>query len=213
MQIRSAKVTLVLLLAICAGSALSAWAQSTSTGTVAGSVVDPTGALVSGAEVTLTDTTTNVARSTTTNATGRYIYVDVNPGIYTSQSAKRDLKPQDREPGGKSRSQPNGQPVSAGGRRECGGGGDNRRHRTADHECHRRKHHYESYYGQPAEPWPRCQHLHRVAAGREPRWLRCGDGCGSKYFLAGWRRQHQRHGWQHERLHQELRWRSERRRG
>jgi hypothetical protein len=88
MQIRCAKLTRVLLLMVCAGSAVSAWAQSTSTGTVAGSVTDPTGALVSGAAVTLTDTATNVARSTTTNATGRYIYVDVNPGIYNLTAVK-----------------------------------------------------------------------------------------------------------------------------
>src|ERR1700691_5202838 len=69
MHVRSAKWALVLLLVVCVGSGLSAWAQSTSTGTVAGSVTDPSGALVSGAEVTLTDTATNVARSTTTNAT------------------------------------------------------------------------------------------------------------------------------------------------
>src|SRR5580693_2468574 len=88
MQIRSVKLALVLLLVICAGSVLSAWAQSTSTGTVAGSVTDPTGALVSGAAVTLTDTATNVARSTTTNETGRYIYVDVNPGVYNLTVSK-----------------------------------------------------------------------------------------------------------------------------
>jgi hypothetical protein len=88
MYMRSVKLTLVLLLVVCAGGVLSAWAQSTSTGTVAGSVTDPTGALVSGAAVTLTDTATNVARSTTTNATGRYIYVDVNPGIYNLTVSK-----------------------------------------------------------------------------------------------------------------------------
>ena len=88
MQIRSAKLALVLLLVVCAGNALSAWAQSTSTGTVAGSVTDPTGAVVSGAAVTLTDTATNIARPTTTNATGRYIYVDVNPGIYNIAVSK-----------------------------------------------------------------------------------------------------------------------------
>src|SRR5271170_5295785 len=88
MYMRSAKLTLVLLSVVCAGSVLSARAQSTSTGTVAGSVTDPTGALVSGAAVTLTDTATNVARSTATNATGRYIYVDVNPGIYNIAVSK-----------------------------------------------------------------------------------------------------------------------------
>jgi hypothetical protein len=88
MRIRSAKLSLVLLLVVCASSALSAWAQSTSTGTVAGSVTDPSGAVVAGASVTLTDTTTNIARPTTTNATGRYIYVDVNPGVYTIAATK-----------------------------------------------------------------------------------------------------------------------------
>ena len=88
MQIRSVKLPLVLFLVICAGSALSAWAQSTSTGTVAGSVTDPSGAVVAGASVTLTDTATNIARPATTNATGRYIYVDVNPGIYSITAGK-----------------------------------------------------------------------------------------------------------------------------
>jgi hypothetical protein len=88
MRIRSAKLSLVLLLVVCASRALSAWAQSTSTGTVAGSVTDPSGAVVAGASVTLTDTTTNIARPTTTNATGRYIYVDVNPGVYTIAATK-----------------------------------------------------------------------------------------------------------------------------
>jgi hypothetical protein len=82
MYIRGVKLALVLFLMICVGSSLSAWAQSTSTGSVAGSVTDPTGAVVAGATVTLTDVGTNTARTTTTNTSGRYIYVDVNPGIY-----------------------------------------------------------------------------------------------------------------------------------
>ncbi len=88
MYIRSVKLALVLILVVCAGSALAAWAQSTSTGTVAGSVTDPTGAVVPGASVTLTDISTNVPRATSTNATGRYIYVDVNPGIYAITVSK-----------------------------------------------------------------------------------------------------------------------------
>jgi hypothetical protein len=88
MYIRSLKLALVLLLVICVGSSLPAWAQSTSTGTVAGSVTDPTGAVVAGATVTLTDIATNTARITTSNASGRYIYVDVNPGIYSVAVSK-----------------------------------------------------------------------------------------------------------------------------
>ena len=73
---------LLCLAVLCLSNALPAWAQSTSTGTVAGSVTDPSGAVVPGATVTLTDTATNIARATTTNGAGRYIYVDVNPGTY-----------------------------------------------------------------------------------------------------------------------------------
>ena len=106
MHIRSVKLALVLLLVVCVGSALPAWAQSTSTGTVAGSVTDQTGAVVAGATVTLTDIATNTARTTTTNASGRYIYVDVNPGIYSITVSKAGIcNHQDREPGGKGRSQ------------------------------------------------------------------------------------------------------------
>ncbi|MGA7336519.1 MAG: carboxypeptidase-like regulatory domain-containing protein, partial [Candidatus Sulfotelmatobacter sp.] len=60
------KLALVLVLVVCMGNGLSAWAQSASSGTVAGSVNDQSGAVVAGATVTLTDTSTNNARPTTT---------------------------------------------------------------------------------------------------------------------------------------------------
>jgi len=88
MYIRTLKVALVFVLVFCVGSSLTAWAQSTSTGSVAGAVTDPTGAVVAGATVTLTDIGTNTARTTTSNAAGRYIYVDVNPGIYSIAVSK-----------------------------------------------------------------------------------------------------------------------------
>jgi hypothetical protein len=88
MDMRSVKLALVLFLVVCVGSTLPAWAQSTSTGSIAGSVMDPTGAVVPGAAVTLTDTSTNIARTTTTNKEGRYIYVDVNPGVYSVAVSK-----------------------------------------------------------------------------------------------------------------------------
>ncbi|HXZ42302.1 MAG TPA: carboxypeptidase-like regulatory domain-containing protein [Terriglobales bacterium] len=57
-------------------------AQATNTGTVAGTVTDPSGAVVSGATVTLTDHATGTQRTTATNASGHYIFVDVGPGAY-----------------------------------------------------------------------------------------------------------------------------------
>jgi hypothetical protein len=88
MQTRSITVALVLLTVFCLGSVLPAWAQSASSGTVAGSVTDQSGAVVEGATVTLTDNATNNARTTTTNAAGRYIYVDVTPGGYSIAVSK-----------------------------------------------------------------------------------------------------------------------------
>ena len=78
MYIRSVKLALVLLLVVCVGNFLPAWAQSTSTGTVAGSVSDPTGAVVAGAAVTLTDIATNIARTTITNALMQHV-IDYTP--------------------------------------------------------------------------------------------------------------------------------------
>jgi len=53
------------------------FSQSSSTGTVAGTVTDPSGAAVAAATVTLTDKATNIPRVASTNENGRFILVDV----------------------------------------------------------------------------------------------------------------------------------------
>jgi hypothetical protein len=63
-------------------AAISAWAQSTSTGSVSGQVTDPQNAVAPGAEVTLRDVATNAVRTAITNEAGRYIFVNVPPGTY-----------------------------------------------------------------------------------------------------------------------------------
>src|SRR5579862_6032462 len=88
MQIRGVKLALALLMVVCLACTLPVWAQSTSSGTVAGTITDPSGAVVAGATVSLTDTATNVSRTATTNATGRYYYADVTPGIYAIRVEK-----------------------------------------------------------------------------------------------------------------------------
>lgn len=55
----------------------------TSRGVVSGIVTDPNGAVVPGAEVTLTNTETTVTRSTTTNNEGFYRFDAVNLGTYS----------------------------------------------------------------------------------------------------------------------------------
>ena len=88
MHTRSMSLALFLLVVICLCTAMPAWAQSTSTGSVAGSVTDQSGAVVPGATVTLTDKATNSGRTTNTNSAGRYFFVDVNPGIYSISITK-----------------------------------------------------------------------------------------------------------------------------
>jgi uncharacterized membrane protein len=92
MYVRNLKLAVLLFLVICVGTSLPAWAQSLSTGTVAGSVIDPTGAVVSGANVTLTNIATNVASTASTNASGRYTFVDVSPGIYNVAITKEGFE-------------------------------------------------------------------------------------------------------------------------
>src|ERR1700722_11765989 len=66
--------------------------QAISTGTIQGAVTDPAGASVAGAAVTLTDAATNTSRSDTTNDSGRYIFANVEPGIYDVAITKQGFR-------------------------------------------------------------------------------------------------------------------------
>jgi len=88
-QLCSVFATLILCLSVLALGTAPMWAQSTSTGTIVGTVTDPSNAVVNGATVTLTDTSTKAARQATTNDAGRYIFVDVAPGTYDLSIAKQ----------------------------------------------------------------------------------------------------------------------------
>ena len=57
-----------------------AWAQSTAQ--ISGSVSDPSGAILPGVEVTVTQTDTGAARSTVTNETGSYVLPNLPIGPY-----------------------------------------------------------------------------------------------------------------------------------
>lgn len=64
-------------------SITSVMSAQTSRGTVSGVVTDPTGAVITDANVTLTNTETNVARTATTNGEGFYRFDAVDLGTYT----------------------------------------------------------------------------------------------------------------------------------
>jgi len=54
----------------------------TGASSVTGRITDATGAVVGGATVTLTDVSTNIAKTTTSNPSGLYLFNEVNPGTY-----------------------------------------------------------------------------------------------------------------------------------
>jgi hypothetical protein len=58
-------------------------AQSITTGDIAGTVTDPSGAVVQGATVTLKNTATGVTSTVSSNGTGAYRFPFLNPGDYT----------------------------------------------------------------------------------------------------------------------------------
>src|SRR5260370_6947674 len=64
-------VALCCLFALTPSALLS---QSATTGAVSGIVTDPTGAIVPGPTVTLTQQNTNVTQTTTTDSSGRYLF-------------------------------------------------------------------------------------------------------------------------------------------
>src|SRR5687767_3558099 len=73
------RVAAALMALLCAAPVLS---QTATTGVVLGKVTDPSGALVAGAEVTLTDTATTRVRTQRTNDAGQYTFAGVTPGTY-----------------------------------------------------------------------------------------------------------------------------------
>jgi hypothetical protein len=58
------------------------WGQAATVGTITGQVVDQTGAVVPGAQVTLTDVSTKIVYGQPTNSVGRFVFSDVKPGTY-----------------------------------------------------------------------------------------------------------------------------------
>lgn len=70
-------LTLVLALSLA-----SAYAQSVATADLRGTVVDPNGAVVPNANVTLRDEAKGFSRTVTTNASGDYVFTLVPPGKY-----------------------------------------------------------------------------------------------------------------------------------
>jgi hypothetical protein len=63
-------------------SAMPSHAQTSGLGNIVGTVTDKSGAVVSGADVVITDTDTSVSRTVTTNSAGEYTATFLQPGHY-----------------------------------------------------------------------------------------------------------------------------------
>src|SRR5438105_13437602 len=90
------RFSILLGLVLCAGlivflAAMPASAQGEK-GSLTGIVTDPQGAAVPGAQVTLTDTATKTAQTTTTNDSGRYVFASINPGLYDIAISRTGFK-------------------------------------------------------------------------------------------------------------------------
>jgi len=68
-------------------------AAAQSTSLLNGSVSDPSGAKVAGANITLTDTATALQRATTSNGAGLYQFLDVPPGNYRLEARASGFAP------------------------------------------------------------------------------------------------------------------------
>src|SRR5512132_1168916 len=73
--------SLALTLALLAQTAIVALAQ-TETGTLTGTVKDPQGAVVAGANIVVKSVDTGTERRSVTNDTGTYTISNLQPGIY-----------------------------------------------------------------------------------------------------------------------------------
>lgn len=79
------KLGLTLLMCLVA---LFAHGQAVTTGTVVGTITDPSGAAVPGVTITLTDAATSAIRTTVTGASGQYVLVNIPPGTYSITASK-----------------------------------------------------------------------------------------------------------------------------
>lgn len=86
------KSHLFAVLTIIVLSALTGWAQTATTGTVIGSVTDKNGAVLSGAEVALTNKATNQSVKAITNDEGQYVFPALAPGVYTIAVSKAGFR-------------------------------------------------------------------------------------------------------------------------
>ncbi len=86
---------LTYILAVMLALSFAAFAQTV--GQVTGVVTDPSGSIVVGATVTITNSQTNATRTTTTNSAGNYAFPALQPGVYNVKAEMQGFQGQVRE--------------------------------------------------------------------------------------------------------------------
>jgi hypothetical protein len=81
-------LSLLVIFLLTAGAGVVAMAQLSTTATITGTVTDPTGAVIPGATVTVTDLGTKIATTTASNNDGTFIVPGLNVGDYSVSIAK-----------------------------------------------------------------------------------------------------------------------------
>jgi hypothetical protein len=89
---RKLAAAVLMILGVPLLCATAAYAQTTTSGDVAGVVQDPSQAAVPNATVTLKDTDTGATRSTMTNGQGEYRFTFMKPGPYTISASAAGLQ-------------------------------------------------------------------------------------------------------------------------
>src|SRR5256885_1994548 len=83
----------ILAALVVVGSSLTASGQTTlSTGSIQGTVTDPSGAVLSGLKVTITNKATGRSFTTNTNASGLYTSGALTPGDYVARAQASGFK-------------------------------------------------------------------------------------------------------------------------
>src|SRR5271170_1809864 len=90
----SFRMTRTAALLLCGAAGLFAQAGS---GTVTGTLTDPSGAIVPGAAVAILNTNTGVVRNTTTNGSGIYVGAFLQPDNYTVTVSKAGFATENRK--------------------------------------------------------------------------------------------------------------------
>ena len=73
----------VLAIVLCLIVGLAPLCAQSTTGAIVGTVTDPSGAIIAGATVTITNMGTNIAVKTTTDASGEYVVTPLEVGKYS----------------------------------------------------------------------------------------------------------------------------------